>query len=298
MKFATGLTVYNTEGDLSDLSIRLPANAFAPCASLQWSSAGWVPPVADNLVERVNGASVICLRVQKKLLPAAAIKERAALEIERIEKTECRVVGRKERKALIEQVTDSLLPGALTKSSQTLGWIDEQTGRLFVATASKPGADAFVDHLRAAFGSAITVTEIKTNIAPLDAMTKIFCNGGDGEMMELLDVALLKSPVDGSAVRVSRADLTSDEIVRLATSGRLVCELGLSFSKRTEFRLVDAIRLRGIRYSDITVQESIDGADDKEALARAVMEMQVGELRMLSKYVLDEILGGENVDVG
>ena len=111
MKFATGLTVFNTNGDLSDLSIRLPANAFAPCTSLQWSSAGWVPPVADNLVERVNGARVICLRVQKKLLPAAAIKERAALEIERIEKTEGRVVSRKERKVLIEQVTDSLLPG-------------------------------------------------------------------------------------------------------------------------------------------------------------------------------------------
>ena len=61
-----------------DLSAALQKAAFKPCGPLTERSNGWEPPAAeagDSLARRVNGADLIRLRSQSRVLPAAAVNE-------------------------------------------------------------------------------------------------------------------------------------------------------------------------------------------------------------------------------
>ena len=60
------------------LSEILSGNAFTPCGSFSERSAGWEAlgnNEGDPLCRRLNGADLIQLRTQSRVLPAAAIKE-------------------------------------------------------------------------------------------------------------------------------------------------------------------------------------------------------------------------------
>ncbi len=51
---------------------------FKPCASLEFSRVGWVSPLgkhSEMLTHSANGQTMICIRKQEKILPAAAINE-------------------------------------------------------------------------------------------------------------------------------------------------------------------------------------------------------------------------------
>jgi recombination associated protein RdgC len=61
-----------------DLSDSLSVNEFTPCGSFAERSAGWEAPVAGEdapLCRRLNGADLLQLRTQSRVLPVAAIKE-------------------------------------------------------------------------------------------------------------------------------------------------------------------------------------------------------------------------------
>src|SRR5688572_5091190 len=60
------------------LSEQLSSAAFRPCGSYSERSSGWEPPTGDQnslLSRRVEGADLVRLRSQTRLLPAAAIDE-------------------------------------------------------------------------------------------------------------------------------------------------------------------------------------------------------------------------------
>ena len=60
------------------LSEILSENSFTPCGSFSERSAGWEAlgnNEGDPLCRRLNGADLIQLRTQSRVLPAAAIKE-------------------------------------------------------------------------------------------------------------------------------------------------------------------------------------------------------------------------------
>src|SRR5690606_339560 len=60
------------------LEERLAAFAYTPCGSLDMQSRGWVPPLGkhgEQLVHAANGAYLICLQQENKLLPASVVRE-------------------------------------------------------------------------------------------------------------------------------------------------------------------------------------------------------------------------------
>ena len=72
-----------SEEELSEI---LSANTFSPCGSFAERSAGWESPGTnenDPLCRRLNGADLLQLRTQSRVLPVAAINE--ALEERLIE---------------------------------------------------------------------------------------------------------------------------------------------------------------------------------------------------------------------
>ena len=190
---------------------------------LDWFSEGWVP-AAGHLDAPVYAArrQMVSLRREDKVLPASVIRDFVELKVAEIEDKELRKVGRKEKLALKEQITDDLLPRAFVRSSRMSAFLDTRRGWLMVDSAAASKAEALVSKLREAlppFPAALP----RTKIAPHTAMTDWLAAGEAPAGFELdSDCELKDSGENGAVVRCARIDLTADEIRQHIATGKQV----------------------------------------------------------------------------
>lgn len=84
---------------------------------------GWVPPqgdVHDPLVESVAGQWAMRFMTEANVVPACVLNRKVDEKAERIEKTEARKPGKKERRELKDEAKLDLLPMAFAKQASTL----------------------------------------------------------------------------------------------------------------------------------------------------------------------------------
>ncbi|VEB42933.1 Recombination-associated protein rdgC [Chromobacterium violaceum] len=67
---------------------------------------------------------MVSMRREDKVLPASVIRDFVEMKVQEIEDKELRKVGRKEKLALKEQITDDLLPRAFVRSGRTSAYLD------------------------------------------------------------------------------------------------------------------------------------------------------------------------------
>ena len=142
-----------------ELTEALSTASFRPCGPLTEKTSGWEPPGADPaglLSRRLDGADLLQLRSQSRLLPAAAINEALDERIEEFRDRMGQEPGRREKRRLKEQTRDSLLPKTLLRSERTKGFLF-LSEKIFAIDASTPAkADRFLEYLRAPLGSVDT----------------------------------------------------------------------------------------------------------------------------------------------
>src|SRR5690606_23539546 len=109
--------------------------------------------IGSTLVHSANGALLICLREEKKLLPASVVREALDERIREVEDREMRKVRKREREQLKEEIIFELLPRAFTRSTNTYGYIDTQAGMVVVDASTWRKAEHFTERLRDALGS-------------------------------------------------------------------------------------------------------------------------------------------------
>lgn len=129
--------------DTAALNERLCERPFKEPYGLDWFSQGWVNP-ANHLAMPVfsqRAYSLVSLRRDDKVLPAGVIREATEKKVAQIEAEEMRRIGKKERLALKEQITDDLLPRAFTRATRTNAIFDQSRGFLLVDSASGPAAE-------------------------------------------------------------------------------------------------------------------------------------------------------------
>lgn len=108
-----------------ELDQALAQQAYIPCTDLELSSQGWIPPRdGGSLVHSVNGQMLITLCIERKLLPAAVIKETTQARAAEIEEQQGYKPGRKQLREIKQAVTDELLPKAFSIRSKISAWID------------------------------------------------------------------------------------------------------------------------------------------------------------------------------
>lgn len=138
------------EQALSDL---LQMIAFNPCPPFTERSAGWEPPGLRHdslLCRRINGADLLRLRCQSRILPAPAIREALETRLEDYRSRMGEEPSRRVIRKLREETRDELLPKALLKSDRLDGFCLPTDGILGIDTGSTPRAELFLDLLRAA----------------------------------------------------------------------------------------------------------------------------------------------------
>ncbi len=275
------------------LAEKLAEAAFKPVSGLERFSEGFAPPQAfsPEMVFAVDFTWGISLKKQEKVLPAAVVRDFVDDKVAQIEAEEGRKVGKKEKGELKEKITDDLLPRAFSRNSRIAAVCDKRSGLLLVNSGTVSRADNVLSKLREALGG-LEAALPQTVQSPASLMTDWLLNGNGSGGFELDSECELKGQGDVAAtVKVSKQDVSADEVVQHVKNGKTVSRLGLVWRDKIAFVLTAEFALTKIRYLDILQEEAESYGDDVPALAFATQVLMAQELSdMIAELV--SLLGG------
>lgn len=264
---------------------------FTEPQGLDWFSEGFTHPTAfsDTAVFGAEKTMLIALKREEKVLPSAAIKYKLDEQIIKIQANEGRNVGRKEKQELREAIIDDLLPKALIKSSRTYGLFAGEW--LFVDTANRRKAENLLTKLREALGG-LPAQQPVPRQSPSALMTNWLLQGeAQGRFMLDFDVTLVGAGDVAPKVKISRKDLTAEDVVQHAKNGMIVTELGLVWNERVAFILTQDLTLKRIQWLDVVQEEAEGSCDDAESMAYATQLLMEAALSTILGELVD-LLGG------
>jgi len=252
------------------------------CGQMEMACQGWAKPLGhagQMLVHESDGALMISLRREDKVLPASLVREQVEEQAFQIEQEAGRPVGRKEKRDIKDQVLQELLPKALVRASHTYACILPKQGWLVVNAASANKAEELIEVLRKTLGT-LNVVLPATEESPESAMTRWLMN--DAELPQDFDVEdeceLHAGEGAEGIVRCKYIDVSSDEVRAHVASGRRVEKLAMNWRERLSFVLQDDLSIRRMRFDSAIVDEAGEAGDDEASRFDADFAIMVAEL--------------------
>jgi len=287
---------------LEALEEALQASHFLPCGATQPESSGWVPPRGNKstvLAEKVGGQLIVRLCIERRPLPASAIKDAVEQRIEQYkQETGHERVGAKVKKGFKEEAIHSLLPRAFTKRSSTTLWIDSVNKFLVVDSGSLTGADKVVSQLVEALSQVpgtnpgLMARPVQTTMSAATAMAHWLASREAPVGFTIDRDCELKMPDEQkSTVRYSRHTLEIDEVAEHIATGKVPTQLAMTWNDRVSFVLTDAAQVRKVKLLDVVLDGVQDKGQDDDGFD-ADTAILTGELSALIPDLL-EALGGE-----
>lgn len=282
-----------TPPPMEQLEAELQRLAFAPCLPTQELSAGWVPPRgADGgaMVESINGQWIVKLAVERKAVPAGAVRAELDARVKLIEAQTGRKPGRKEKSEIKDEIVQTFLPRAFSKRAAHTIWLDAGKRCLVIAAGSLKSAEPVIKHLldaMAEVGHVMPLIPVATTVAPATAMSEwLTTQQAPDNFVIDRDLELKNQGDEKSAVRYSRHTLALEEIAQHIGEGKLPTQLAMTWNDKLSFVLTDQLGIRKIDIRDVEdAPRGEDGFDADVAIA-------TGELSALLPELLLS-LGGE-----
>jgi recombination associated protein RdgC len=275
------------------LEEKLAAQAFAPCASGDMESRGWLSP-RDNgmLVHTVNRQLLLQLGSEKKLLPSSVINQVTKARASELEEQQGFKPGRKQMKELKEQVTDELLPRAFSIRRSTRVWIDPVNGWMVIDAASPAKADEVFKQLLKSLDT-LPFASLRTERSPQSAMTEwLAADEAPAGFTVDQDTELRASGEGKATVRYVRHTLEAEDVRRHIAAGKQCTRLAMTWNDRVSFVLSETLAIKRVAPLDV-LKENADGAtmneDERFDTDFALMS---GELAQLVADLV-QALGGE-----
>jgi recombination associated protein RdgC len=244
----------------------LSALAFKPCPKSLPISYGFVPPIDEEDAELAFGQNpfmLIRLRIEEKVLPPAVVREQLSLEINQLENKAGRRIYKDEKERLKDEVYQTLLSSAFTKSSYINGYIDTQKNWLIVDCASNKKTATFVSLLNKCIDNQAYGPDV-TSIPRV--MTQWLLNNNYPSTFAFADACLLKELDDnGSVVRVKNEDLLCDKIQSFLKDGSVVTQLALEWSDQMRFTLKEDFSLSSVKFLEAVKELARDGMSETKA---------------------------------
>ena len=276
---------------------QLESRRFVPCTGYRPSSFGWVSPLASKeedapLLHEVAACYLLCARREEKVIPPTALNEAILEKVAKIEAVEDRTLRAKEKRNIKENTLAELLPGALAKSKQVLGYISPADNLLVIGTASAPEAELFINCIRDSIGS-FTVVPPQVKQKPQDIFTnwlltrKLPENFQLGNQCDLLDIE------ETSTVACRRQDLDAHEIRSHLEAGKICTRLGILWHGDLSMAVDKDIILRQIRFESQTEEEELQDQDPIAKLDAEFVTLSLEFGRFLP--ALFSALGGETL---
>jgi len=274
-RFASPLKI---DADAFDAS--LARNALQPCGSLATESRGWVSPRDDDrFLYTLDQQWLIALGVNEKLLPSTVVRQVAEERAAVIEKRQAHPVGRKQMRDLRIQITDELLPRALTRRRITRAWIDTRHHWLTLDMGAETKGDEFVEVLRRTHDALPTLTRLDTRQSP-GAMMTHWIETGEAPEGFTIDRDLELRSADGSkaVVRYTNHNLDGKDILSHIRGGKTATRLGMTWRDRISFVLTDQFQVRRLQFLDVLRSEGEGDAEDEEERFETDFALMTGEL--------------------
>ena len=276
---------FRLDGDWPDsadgVSERLSGSAFKPCGPLTERSSGWVAIDSDNsdsLARRVNGADLIKLRSQSRVLPAAAVNEELELRIEEYRGRMSEKPNAREKRRMKAETRDELLPKAMLKSDRIHGYVDLKEKVLGIDAAQTAAAERFLLHLRAPFDQ-IAINPLQFQQPVGELLNKIFFGSAPSQFAVGRECRMQDAADVRSIVRWSDFDLADKSIKNHVASGMRLTHLGIVYDNILSFVLDEDGVITKMRF----LGADDNGEDDGNALTRLDAEfvLMSGTLRLL-----------------
>ncbi len=264
----------------AELSTALKASEFKPCGPLTERSNGFepvVPDAGDSLARRVNGADLLRMRTQSRILPHAAVNEELEARVDAFHRKTGEAPNGREKRKLKLEARDELLPKSLLKSDRIYGYVDPREKLIGIDTASEANAERFLRRLTSAVpGLSIRPLAFRQ---PVEQLLGKFLFGDSPRQFELGDECRLQDLTNSRGiVRCTNVDLTDQSIRNHVTDGMRLTHLGLQYDNVMQFVLaMDAV------VSKLKFVGEDEDSDDHDPIARLDAEfvLLTGTLRNL-----------------
>ena len=266
------------------------------CGQMEMACEGWSKPLGhagQMLVHESNGALMLCMRREEKVLPASLVREQVLERAFQIEAEAGRPVGRKEKGDIKEQVLQELLPRALVRASHTYACILPQKGWLIVNASSANKAESLIELLRKTLGT-LNVVLPATQESPEAAMTRWLMN--DASLPEGFDVEdeceMQAGEGAEGVVRCKYVDLSSSEVRAHVSLGRRVKKMAMNWRERLSFVLHEDMSVHRLKFDSAILDEAGESGGDEVARFDADFTLMVAELGAF----LPELLAALNTE--
>lgn len=222
-----------------EVSRCLEAAAFEACGPFTERSSGFIPVDAESsdlFARRVNGADLLKLRSQSRLLPHAVIAEELDERIEEFRARTNEAPSPREKRRLKAEARDELLPKAMLRSDRVWGYFDLKEKVLGIDVLQESAAERFLRRLQSSLDG---VSFRPVNFArPVDGLlTAIFLEGARGRF-SLGRECRMQDPGDpGSVVRWVDFDLSDGTIRNHVANGMRLTHLAVVYEQVMSFVL-------------------------------------------------------------
>ena len=221
---------------------------FKPCAKSLPSSYGFVPPVdeEETLVLATQGALLIKLRIEEKILPPSVVRDALAEEIKSIEASTGRRLYRDEKERLKDEIHQTLLTKAFSRFSHIHAYIDTERQWLIVDAASPKRLALFCS----LFTRCVENQAFEPVIEPIPPIaTQWLLHQNYPASLAFAKACLMKAGDEqGSIVRVKNIELENEKVQSFLRDGSFVTELALEWQQQIRFTLKEDFCLANVKF--------------------------------------------------
>lgn len=265
--------------------------AFRPCTAQERVSCGFAPLYGGGsplYSFSHGGCHYLRLTEEAKLLPASVVRTR----LEELVAEKSAALGRELRRDEIEQhksaLVTQLVAQAFAQRRDTYIWVNAARGFCAVSASSARRAENALACVREALGGSFPARSFTPRCAIEERMTSWIDPEGLPQIFELGSDVTFRSADDGGAtVRMSRQDLSSDEVFAHIRAGKVATDLQLTFEDKATVVLGSDLSLRRISVLGEYIERGLDARPhDEIAAAQAIMILQSQLLTELSEAVV------------
>jgi recombination associated protein RdgC len=271
---------------------------FKPCAKSLPSSYGFVPPVDEKqnqdqnqdqaLVLATQGALLIKLRIEEKILPPSVVRDALAEEVKSIEASSGRRLYRDEKERLKDEIHQTLLTKAFSRFTHIHAYIDTERQWLIVDAASPKRLALFCS----LFTRCVENQAFEPVIEPIPPIaTKWLLQQNYPASLAFAKACLMKAGDEqGSIVRVKNIELENEKVQSFLRDGSFITELALEWQQQLRFTLKEDFCLANVKFLE-GLKELADYSHQDNSISPA--ERAVADLSLMTatlRLFLDDLL--------
>ncbi|KTD16963.1 recombination-associated protein RdgC [Legionella jordanis] len=267
-----------------DLSEALSHDILKACPPHARFIYGWLPAFADELVQEVAGASLLCLGKEERILPRSVITRLLTEKIQQLETQQQRKIKRSERAQLAEDLEFELLPKSFCIQKKLFALLDSVNNRLIVNASSNNQASQLTSFLRKTIpGIQIEPWVQQDNLAMRFAQWINDPGLLPSNFQLASDCLLISLDDEKKRVNCKGYELPAEEIVTLLSQGLAAAEISLIWNERIQFTLTQDLTFKRIKSLEYLIDEFNDIRQLEEEYQQqdAALTLLSGELRAL-----------------